>query len=245
MLKKYSLIAVLLFLGGCNSIPEIAVPDLPSILQQGDPVEGQLDTAMSETNPMGQLDGYESRGNGYFTFHYNDGHLETIRVKLLNEEIVLSKGQTIIKKLPVGTYSFDVSGKQKYTKSYSHRLAYDGDTAEYRFSIPSPSSAIGSNYVSTENLNHRYGILIVASNLLNPLIELTKLDTPSSVFLVCNDTDECTYSDNVAHTSPLKRSLPEGNYMLKASGRSKELYVRAESFNTVEITSNGFKITTK
>jgi hypothetical protein len=39
--------------------------------------------------------------------------------------------------------------------------------------------------------------------------------------------------------------LPEGNYLLNASGRSKELYVDGNSVNTIEITENSFEVSIK
>ena len=57
--------------------------------------------------------------------------------------------------------------------------------------------------------------------------------------------ETCAYSDNVTYTSPLRMSVPEGRYWLTASGKSEELYVRDKSFNTIEITYNGFEVSTK
>ena len=133
MFNKYFFVAVL-FLSGCSSIPEISVPDLLPNLPFLEPTEGAVD---AEAEPETLLTGYESRGDGYLSFIYNSGHLKTITVKLKNEQIVLSKGQTVIKKLPVGTYSFDVLGNQTDTRGYSAKLAYDGDTREFIFDIPS------------------------------------------------------------------------------------------------------------
>ena len=242
MFNKYFFIATFLFLSGCSSIPDVALPNLPFL----EMTESEAEAAKQD--PMSQLAGYESRGDGYLSFNYNKGHLETITVELLKEEIVLSQGQTVIKKLPVGRHSFDVLGNQKYSRSYLAYLDYDGDTKKYVFDIPSPLSSIQGISSSYDDLNHRFGALIVGSTLNNPLIEITKLDQPSKVFEECstlNNTKVCNYIDNVTYSGPFKMSLPEGKYLLNASGKSKELYIDDKSFNTIEITSIGFEVSSK
>ena len=241
MFNKYFFIATFLFLGGCSSIPDVALPNLP-FLEMADPEsESESESESAKQDTISQLAGYESRGDGYLSFNYNEGHLETITVILSNEEIVLSQGQTVIKKLPVGKYSFEVLGNQKYSRNYSARLFYNGDTKKYVFNIPSPSSKI--EYISSryDNLKHRFGDLIVGSSLINPLIEITKVDQPTNVFIECSD-KECNSTDNFTYSGPLIMSLPEGKYLLNASGRSKELYVDGDSKNTIEITSIGFEV---
>ena len=232
--------AALLLLQGCSSIPEVSVPNIPFISNQADDEDTE-----SEQDSLSQLVGYKSRGDGYLSFKYDDGHLETIVVNVLTEEIILSKGQTVIKKLPVGNYSFNVSGKQKNTREFSDSLIYNGDTNEYIFNVPSPGSQIRSNVVDKVNLTHKFGILIIGSSLVNPPIEIKKLDQPVNVFNACrteNDTQVCGYSDIVTYESPIEMSLPEGSYLLNASGRSQQLYVQGGSKNTIEITLNGFKV---
>jgi len=276
MFNKYFFIAVL-FLGGCSSIPEVSVPNLPFI--EPDEVEIEIET---EIDPVAEL---KSRGDGYLSFNYNSGHLDRITIKLKNEQIVLLKGQTVIKKLPVGTYSFDVSSLQTETRTYSAVLSYDGDTHQSIINIPSRYSNIGFRDISERDLNHSLGQLVVGSRLVNPLIELTKLDKPPHVLeiacgvdldlevgniyesniakgeiakviddlIVIGSSDKglpiygtktCGYSDKVTYTSPLRMSLPEGKYLLNASGSSKTLYVTGKSINTIEITSKGFDVKT-
>mgnify|MGYP001227531243 FL=1 len=128
-------------------------------------------------------------------------------------------------------------------------------------------------------------VLVVGSRLVNPLIELTKLDKPPHVLeIACGvdldlevgniyksniakgeiakviddlvvigssdkglpiyGTKTCGYSDKATYTSPLRMSLPEGKYLLNASGSSKTLYVSGKSINTIEITSKGFDVKT-
>ncbi len=277
MFNKYFLIAAFLFLGGCSSIPEVSVPNLPFM----GPDEAEVEVEVED--PVAEL---KSRGDGYLSFNYNSGHLDRITIELKEEQIVLLKGQTVIKKLPVGRYSFDVSSRQTDTRSYSAELSYDGDTHESIINIPSRYSNIGFRDISERDLNHSLGQLVVGSRLVNPLIELTKLDQPphtleiacsvesdlevgdiftsgrargeiakvTDVVVVTGRSDngqplygtkKCGYSDNVTYTSPLRMSLPEGSYLLNASGKSRKLYVHGESINTIEITSKGFEVSTE
>ena len=277
MFNKYFLIAAFLFLGGCSSIPEVSVPNLPFM----GPDEAEVEVEVED--PVAEL---KSRGDGYLSFNYNSGHLDRITIELKEEQIVLLKGQTVIKKLPVGRYSFDVSSRQTDTRSYSAELSYDGDTHESIINIPSQYSNIGFRDISERDLNHSLGQLVVGSRLVNPLIKLTKLDQPphtleiacsverdlevgdiftsgrargeiakvTDVVVVTGRSDNgkplygtktCGYSDNVTYTSPLRMSLPEGSYLLNASGKSRKLYVNGESINTIEISSKGLEVKTE
>jgi len=262
MFNKYFFIAAFLFLGGCSSIPEVSVANLLKGLDEAE-VEAEVE------DPVAEL---KSRGDGYLSFNYNSGHLDRITIELKEEKIVLLKGQTVIKKLPVGRYSFDVSSRQTDTRSYSAELSYDGDTHESIINIPSRYSNIGFRDISERDLNHSLGQLVVGSRLVNPLIELTKLDQPPHTLeIACSverdlevgdiftsgrargeiakvidvGTKTCGYSDNVTYTSPLRMSLPEGSYLLNASGKSRKLYVNGESINTIEISSKGFEVSTE
>ena len=280
MFNKYFFIAAFLFLGGCSSIPDVSV----AILLFMGPDEAEIEVEVeveTEIDPVAEL---KSRGDGYLSFNYKSGHIDRITIKLKEEQIVLLKGQTVIKKLPVGRYSFDVSSRQTDTRTYSAVLSYDGDTHESIFNIPSRYSNIGFRDISERDLDHSLGQLVVGSRLVNPLIQLTKLDQPPHALeIACSveldlevgdiftsgrargkiakvtdfvvvtgrsdkglplyGTKTCGYSDNVTYTSPLRMSLPEGSYLLNASGKSKRLYVNGESINTIEITSKGFEVT--
>ena len=276
MFKKYFFLLALLFVGGCSSIPEVSVPNIPFIEKDEVEVEVEVD---AEIDPVAEL---KSRGDGYLSFNYNSGHLERIMVKLKDEQIVISKGQTIVKKLPVGKYSFDVSGDQIDSGSFPAELTYNGQTHQYLFYIPSQNSKIGFRSISNIDLNHKLGLLVVGSILVDPKIELTKLDQPPNVLeITCGigldlvvgdifsdgrvrgkiakvinstvvtgvdlngnrlyDIKSCGYSNNVTYTSPLRMSLPEGLYRMNASGESKNVYIRGENVNNIEITSNGFE----
>jgi hypothetical protein len=276
MFNKYFFLLALLFVGGCSSIPEVSVPNIPFIEKDEVEVEVEVD---AEIDPVAEL---KSRGDGYLSFNYNSGHLERIMVKLKDEQIVISKGQTIVKKLPVGKYSFDVSGDQIDSGSFPAELTYNGQTHQYLFYIPSQNSKIGFRSISNIDLNHKLGLLVVGSILVDPKIELTKLDQPPNVLeITCGigldlvvgdifsdgrvrgkiakvinstvvtgvdlngnrlyDIKSCGYSNNVTYTSPLRMSLPEGLYRMNASGESKNVYIRGENVNNIEITSNGFE----
>ena len=124
MFNKYFFIGALLCIGGCSSIPE--VPDLSFMDMEPEEVE-----ISSEIDPVAEL---KSRGDGYLSFTYNSGHLDRIMVKLKGDQIALLKGQTVVKKLPVGKYSFDVSGDQIYAESFSAELTYNGHTYQYLIS---------------------------------------------------------------------------------------------------------------
>lgn len=178
MFNKYFFIGALICIGGCSSIPEapglpFEVPDLPFMDMEPEEVE-----IASEIDPVAEL---KSRGDGYLSFTYNSGHLDRIMVTLKDDQIALSKGQTVVKKLPVGKYSFDVSGDQIYAESFSAELTYNGHTYQSIFDIPSRYSKIGFRSISANNLDHKLGLLVVGSALVDPLIEITKLDQPPHV----------------------------------------------------------------
>jgi hypothetical protein len=187
---KYWSVVILFFMVGCSSIPDVALPSIPGGPFMGNNPNGPEAGALpdpddsSATVAVAQLEGYQSRGNGYLSFTYDRGHLEKITVKLGGDQIPLSKGQTIIRKLPVGNYSFDVSGKQLESRRYRGLLNYDGDTDEFIFDIPTRYSEIGDRQISTRDLEHNLGVLIVASSLVSPLVEVTRLDAPQNVLLL-------------------------------------------------------------
>ena len=272
MFNRYFYISALLILAGCSSTPEMpdvsmGVPNIPFI-NSNESEELELKTA-AEIDPVDEI---KSRGDGYLSFTYNSGHLDNIKVKLNSEEIVLAKGKTVVKKLPVGKYSFDVSGNQIDTERYTAELNYKGHTHKSIFDIPSQYSKIGFRSISEHDVDHKIALLVVGSTLVDPLIEIIKLDKPPYVLeiaciidgelkegdiaKVTNETVSigydritekvlygirtCGYSDKVTYTSPLRMTLPEGLYRMNASGESKNIYVRGENVNTIEITANGF-----
>lgn len=250
MFNKYPFLVAIIFIVGCSSIPEVPVPNLPFISEGSEGAEAENNTTDSDDRAMSELMGYdyESRGDGYLSLKYGDGHLETISIALGRDEIVLSKGQTVIKKLSVGRYSFSVYGEQKNTLEIFDSLTYDGDTDVYILNVPSPGSSIQFDATESFFLRHNFGSLVVGSRLIDPVIGIRKLDQPLNVFNVClekNDATECVYSDKVSYSSPVSMRLPEGNYLINASGKSQELYISGDSENIIEITSNGFNVSSK
>ena len=253
MFNKYPFLVAIIFIVGCSSIPEVPVPNFPFLSEDAEAnAEAENNTTDSDDDDraMSQLMGYdyESRGDGYLSLKYGDGHLETIRIELGRDEIVLSKGQTVIKKLSVGNYSFSVYGEQKNTLEILDSLTYDGDTDVFIFNVSSPGSSIQFDATANILLSHNFGSLVVGSRLIDPVIGIRKLDQPLNVFNVClekNDAMECVYSDKVSYSSPVSMRLPEGNYLINASGKSQELYISGDSENTIEITSNGFIVSSK
>ena len=198
MFNKYFYISALIILAGCSSTPEVpdmsvGVPNIPiPFLNSNESEELELKTA-TEIDPVDEI---KSRGDGYLSFTYNSGHLDNIIVSLKSEQIVLAKGKTIVKKLPVGKYSFDVSGDQIDTERYTAELNYKGHTHKSIFDIPSQYSKIGFRSISEYDVDHKIALLVVGSTLVNPLIEIIKLDKPPYVLeIACIIDDELKESD--------------------------------------------------
>ena len=188
MFNKYFYISALIILAGCSSIPEepdassgVGVPDIPFIdipfIESSEPEKPKLEIA-TEVDPVTEIN---SRGDGYLSFAYNSGHLDNIMVNLKGEQIFLAKGKTVVKKLPVGKYSFEVSGNQIDTERYTAELTYNGHTHKSIFDIPSRYSKIGFRSISGHDVDHKIALLVVGSTLIDPLIELIKLDRPPYV----------------------------------------------------------------
>ena len=140
MLKKLLSLSLLLILSGCSSLPEL--PDLPLIGSEEEPLPGEVggsdEGAETEADKL-MLD-LKSKGDGYLSFTYNEGHLTAIQLKPENELYSLSRGATVIKKVPVGRYSIEVSGYQKLINRLETSITFDGQTRSYAFNVPSPDS---------------------------------------------------------------------------------------------------------
>ena len=181
MFNKYFFISALIILAGCSSIPDVpdmsmGVPNIPFI--ESNESEKPEPEIAAEKDPVAEI---KSRGDGYLSFTYNSGHLDNITVKLKGEQIFLAKGKTVVKKLPVGKYSFEVLGDQIDTERYTAELTYDGHTHKSIFDIPSRYSKIGFRSISDHDVDHKMALLVVGSTLIDPLIELIKLDKPPYV----------------------------------------------------------------
>ncbi len=246
-MKKNIFVVTIFLITACSSIPDVAIPNIPLIGSDESLEDTGLDqdTGLDrETRLANQLSNLSTRGNGFLSLSYSEGHLPTITVVLQNERIMLSRGQTVIRKLPVGRHVFEVSGRQKDTVKYTSILYYDGDTDQYEFYVPEPQSIKSKNPVDRTIFDHGEGILIVGSTLVNPYIDITKLDQPKKVFELCemkNGKRECVFENNLTTTSPLRIFLPEGKYLLNHSGMTKEVYINDDTIYSFELASDGFQ----
>ena len=249
-MKKNIFVITIFLISACSSIPDVAIPNIPLIgsdesLEDTELDQDKLDQDKldDETRLANQLSNLKTRGNGFLSLSYNEGHLPSITVVLQNKNITLSRGQTVIQKLPVGRHIFEVSGRQKVTEIYSAILSYDGDTEQYEFNVPVPGAMKSINSVNKSNFKHGEGILIVGSTLLNPYIDLTKLDQPKKINF-CefkNFKKDCVFENNYTTTGPLEIFLPEGKYLLNHSGMTKEVNIKNKYSHSFELTSNGFE----
>ena len=243
MLKKLLSLSLLLILSGCSSLPEL--PDLPLIGSEEEPLPGEVggldEGAETEADKL-MLD-LKSKGNGYLSFTYNEGHLTAIQLKLDNERISLSRGATVIKKVPVGRYSIEVSGYQKLINRLETSITFDGQTRSYAFNVPSPDSLELPPQVNATDLEHGLCLLIFGSSLVDQAVELVKLDSPMKVFKVDPNCEiDCEFTSARNFFSPRAFRVPEGRYSITAAGDSRDIYMRADTVNNIEITSDGFEV---
>ena len=243
MLKKLLSLSLLLILSGCSSLPEL--PDLPLIGSEEEPLPGEVggldEGAETEADKL-MLD-LKSKGNGYLSFTYNEGHLTAIQLKLENERISLSRGATVIKKVPVGRYSIEVSGYQKLINRLETSITFDGQTRSYAFNVPSPDSLELPPQVNATDLEHGLCLLIFGSSLVDQAVELVKLDSPMKVFKVDPNCEiDCEFTSARNFFSPRAFRVPEGRYSITAAGDSRDIYMRADTVNNIEITSDGFEV---
>ena len=243
MLKRFLSLSLLLILSGCSSLPEL--PDLPLIGSEEEPLPGEvggLDEGVETEADKLMLD-LKSKGNGYLSFSYNEGHLSAIQLKLDNERISLSRGATVIKKVPVGRYSIEVSGYQKLINRLETSITFDGQTRSYAFNVPSPDSLELPPQVNVTDLEHGLCLLIFGSSLVDQAVELVKLDSPMKVFKVDpNCKTDCEFTSARDFFSPRAFRVPEGRYSITAAGDSRDIYMRADTVNNIEITSDGFEV---
>jgi len=243
MLKKILSLSLLLGLSGCSSLPEL--PDLPLIGSEEEPLPGEvggLDEGVETEADKLMLD-LKSKGNGYLSFTYNEGHLTAIQLKLENERISLSRGATVIKKVPVGRYSIEVSGYQKLINRLETSITFDGQTRSYAFNVPSPDSLELPPQVNVTDLEHGLCLLIFGSSLVDQAVELVKLDSPMKVFKVDPNCEiDCEFTSARNFFSPRAFRVPEGRYSITTAGDSRDIYMRADTVNNIEITSDGFEV---
>ena len=243
MLRKVLLLASLTLVGACSAIPDL--PDLPGLQSVGSIIGSEGDGEVGGDAER-LLEGYKSKGNGYLSFTYNAGHLDQITVRFADEEIVISKGTTAIKKMPVGRYSVEVSGNQKLVYRVQPNINYDGETVAYSFDAPLPGSVESRLSVKSRNLVHGMSTMIIGSSLVGPQIEIVKLDSPTNIFEADpNCQDSCGPTNRRKFVSPLTLQLPEGKYSITSSDESREIYINASTVSTIEIKADGFQVETR
>ena len=164
-------------------------------------------------------------------------------MKLDNERISLSRGATVIKKVPVGRYSIEVSGYQKLINRLETSITFDGQTRSYAFNVPSPDSLELPPQVNATDLEHGLCLLIFGSSLVDQAVELVKLDSPMKVFKVDPNCEiDCEFTSARDFFSLRAFRVPEGRYSITTAGDSRDIYMRADTVNNIEITSDGFEV---
>ena len=228
-------------IAGCGGIPNLpSMPTLPSV-----PIPTVAE--VTEKQPEVSLDCVRE-GDGFLSFSYEEGHLEALTLKQTDEEITLSKGVTIIQKVPLGRYNTTVIGHQKIPTDLQTNLVCDGETKAYVFRLNVPSSAGGSTGVTTRNLEHPYGRLVVGSALEDFNVKLTKIDAPYMIFedTACDADERCPPTDNQTFVGATMIRLPEGEYFVKpSSGNGQATYIEASSYTAIEVTIDGIEITSQ
>ena len=237
MFNKVFIITLLLILGGCGGVQSLpSIPALPSF-----PV------MIPEEEPEVSVDCIRE-GDGFISFSYEDGHLEALTLIQTDEEITLSKGATIIQKVPLGRYSTTVMGHQKESSKITTSLGCDGETKAYVFRVDVPSSFGKESGVTDGSLAHAQGRLVVGSTLEDFNVKLTKLDAPYMVFedTACPEGERCPPTDNQVFVGATTIKLPEGEYFIRpSSGVGQATYIDASSYTAVEVTIDGIEITSQ
>ena len=250
MFNKVFIITLLLILGGCGGVPSLpsipALPSFPVMIPEEEPEKQPEVSEVSEVSAMPV--NCVSEGDGFISFSYEDGHLEALTLIQTDEEITLSKGVTIIQKVPLGRYSTTVMGHQKKPSEVTTILGCDGETRAYVFRVDVPSSSSEKSIADNRLLGHPDGVLKVGSALENFNVKLTKLDAPYMVFEdpACPEDERCPPTDNQVFAGATTIDLPEGEYFIKpSSGGGQATYIDASSYTAVEVTIDGIEITSQ
>ena len=250
MFNKVFIITLLLILGGCGGVPSLpnipSLPSLPSLPVTTPKEEPEKRPEVSEVSEM-QVDCVRE-GDGFISFSYEDGHLEALTLIQTDEEITLSKGATIIQKVPLGRYSTTVMGHQKESSKITTSLGCDGETKAYVFRVDVPSSFGKESGVTDGSLAHAQGRLVVGSTLEDFNVKLTKLDAPYMVFedTACPEGERCPPTDNQVFVGATTIKLPEGEYFIRpSSGVGQATYIDASSYTAIEVTIDGIEITSQ
>ena len=145
--------------------------------------------------------------------------------------------------MPVGRYSIEVSGYQKLINRLETSITFDGQTRSYAFNVPSPDSLELPPQVNATDLEHGLCLLIFGSSLVDQAVELVKLDSPMKVFKVDPNCEiDCEFTSARNFFSPRAFRVPEGRYSITTAGDSRDIYMRANTVNNIEITSDGFEV---
>jgi len=242
MNKKLFLLPLVAMLGACAGLPDL--PELPNIAEVAIPKTTDDETPVAESKK--QSVACVREGNGFLSYTYNEGHLDELTLLRKDREFSLSKGVTIIQKEPLGRYTTKVTGYQKSPITLKTPLECDGETIAYEFGVKVPKSSSSAVVVLSEELAHNEGELVIGSTLLDYEIQLTKLDAPYLVFEKPSCEKESCPTDNRTLINATKSSLPEGRYSVRpAIGNSAEIYIKASSYNAIEVTEEGVVVTSQ
>ena len=244
MSNKVFIIMALLILSGCGGMPSLPdMPTLPSV-----PLTDTVETPEKQPEVSEVPLACVREGDGFLSFSYEEGHLEALTLIQTDEEITLSKGVTIIQKVPLGSYSTIVTGYQKIPTALRTELVCDGETKAYVFRLDVPSSLGSKSGVTDRSLAHAQGRLVVGSALEDFNVKLTKLDAPYMVFedTACPEDERCPPTDNQTFVGATTIKLPEGEYFIKpSSGVGQATYIDASSYTAIEVTIDGVEITSQ
>ena len=242
MNKKLFLLPLVAILGACAGLPDL--PELPNIAEVAIPKTTDDETPVAESKK--QSVACVREGNGFLSYTYNEGHLDELTLLRKDREFSLAKGVTIMQKEPLGRYTTKVTGYQKSPITLKTLLECDGETIAYAFGVKVPKSGADPVIAQNKSLTHNRGELVIGSTLLDYEIQLTKLDVPYLVFEKPSCEEESCPTDNQTLINATKLLLPEGRYSVRpAIGNSVEIYIKASSYNAIEVTEEGVDVTSQ
>lgn len=244
MPKNIFTLISLLILSGCGAAPNLpSMPELPSL-----PVTRSMEKQEKQTEVAEMSVACVREGDGFLSFSYEEGRLDTLTLLQADEKITLSKGVTLTQKVPLGTYITVVGGYQKQPLTLETKLKCDGETKAYTFDLRGTSSSGGESSATHLSLAHSMGTLVVGSVMEDFSVKLTKLDAPYRVFEdpACEGEKACPLKDSRVFTGAAETQLPEGEYFIKpSSGVGQATYIDASSYTAIEVTIDGIEITSQ
>ena len=243
MNKKLFLLPLVAMLGACAGLPDL--PELPNIAEVAIPKTTDDETPVAESKK--QSVACVREGNGFLSYTYNEGHLDELTLLRKDREFSLSKGVTIIQKEPLGRYTTKVTGYQKSPITLNTLLKCDGETIAYEFGVKVPKSNSSAVGVLNESLTHNRGELVIGSTLPRLRNTAYKVRCALSRFLEKPSCEkESCPTDNRTLINATESSLPEGRYSVRpAIGNSAEIYIKASSYNAIEVTEEGVVVTSQ